>query len=128
MRVTTHSTHIPLIGVHVIPVEAPSSELIRALVELFPNPRVRDSSGVHGSVGTRGIDRRYVGTKINEEVEGIHVLSNGKPLQLRLENDHEVHYSKTASLAQPAAIMMQVLVMTYEEEDEEDEEDTAPTW
>ena len=39
-----------------------------------------------------------------------------------------MHYSKTASLAQPAAIMMQVLVMTYEEEDEEDEEDNAPTW
>ena len=39
-----------------------------------------------------------------------------------------MHDSKTASLAQPAAIMMQVLVMTYEEEDEEDEEDTAPTW
>ena len=39
-----------------------------------------------------------------------------------------VHYSKAASLAQPAAIMMQVLVMTYEEEDEEDEEDNAPTW
>ena len=36
-----------------------------------------------------------------------------------------MHYSKTASLAQPAAIMMQVLVMTYEEEDEED---NAPTW
>ena len=39
-----------------------------------------------------------------------------------------VHYSKAASLAQPAAIMMQVLLMTYEEEDEEDEEDNAPTW
>ena len=84
MRVTTHSTHIPLIGVHVIPVEAPSLELLRALVELLPNPRVRASSGVHGSVAPRGINRRYVGTKTNEEVEGPHVVSPGKHLQLRL--------------------------------------------
>ena len=82
--VTTDSTDIPLILVHVIPVEAPVSELRRAIEELLPNARVRGSSSLHGSVATLGIHRGYVGTHANEEVEDPHVVGLGTPFQLRL--------------------------------------------
>ena len=82
--VTTDSTDIPVIIVHVIPIEAHLRQLIAAFEELFPNDRVRGSSSLHGSVATRGINRRYVGTNVNEEVEDPHVVGLGTPFQPRL--------------------------------------------
>ena len=81
---TTDSTDIPVILVHVIPIEAHVSKLLRATEELFPNGRVRGSSSLHGSVATLGIHRGYVGILFNEVVEDPHVVGLGTPFQLRL--------------------------------------------
>ena len=79
--VTTDSTDIPVILVHVIPIEA---HRMAAFEELFPNDRVRGSSSLHGSVATLGIHRTYVGVYVKEVVKGIHVLGPRTRFQLRL--------------------------------------------
>ena len=78
--VTTDSTDIPFILVHVIPIEA---HRMAAFEELFPNDRVRGSSSLHGSVATLGVHGTYVGVHVKEVVKDIHVLGPRTRFQLR---------------------------------------------